>query len=147
MIIPPSLQISSITSPCICHFKDKKHQAAGPPHFYVVIPVNGAIDLVLTMVTSQIESITGYYSNYPKAFASLVAVDANVLPFLNRQSLINCNQIELIAKTELAKKFDPAHGFEMKMPAVPDVLMAKIIEAVENSPIVKPVIKKLLNAR
>lgn len=96
------------------------------------------------MITSQIDSITDYYSNNSRAFASLVAVDGSVLPFLNRPSLINCNSVELVAKVELLRRCDPAHGFEMKAPTVPDELKNRIIAAIDNSPVVKPIIKKLL---
>lgn len=143
--IPPSIQINTIVAPCVCHFKDKQHRPEGPPHFYVIIPVNSATDLVLTMITSQVASTTAYYSNKPDAYASLVAVGKNDLPFLSvNPSLINCNNVELVPKAELSKKFDPAHGFEMKLPSVPEELKKRIIEAIHNSPIVKPIIKKLL---
>jgi hypothetical protein len=145
LAIPPAIQINSITTPCVCHFKDKKHRPEGPPHFYVIIPVNSATDLVLTMITSQIDSKTAYYSGRPDAFASLVAVGKSDLPFLSVDpSLIDCNSVELVPKVELSKKYDPAHGFEMKMPDVPVELQQRIIAAIQNSPIVKPVIKKLL---
>jgi len=97
------------------------------------------------MITSQIDSKTAYYSGRPDAFASLVAVGKGDLPFLSVDpSLIDCNSVELIPKAELSKKYDPAHGFEMKMPDVPEELRIRIIKAIHNSPIVKPVIKKLL---
>jgi hypothetical protein len=67
------------------------------------------------------------------------------LPFLSVDpSLINCNSVELVAKVELLKRCDPAHGFEMKTPTVPDELKNRIITAIDNSPVVKPIIKKLL---
>lgn len=143
--IPSSIQISTIAAPCVCHFKDKQHRPEGPPHFYVIIPVNAATDLVLTMITSQVVSTTTYYSNNPDAYTSLVAVGKSDLPFLSVDpSLINCNNVELVPKAELSKKFDPTHGFEMKLPAVPEELKKRIIAAIHNSPIVKPIIKKLL---
>ena len=143
--IPPSILINTIVTPCVCHFKDKRHRPEGPPHFYVIIPVNAATDLVLTMITSQIASTTAYYSNNPDAYASLVAAGKSDLPFLPVDpSLINCNNVELVAKVELLKRCAPAHGFEMKTPTVPDKLKDRIITAINNSPVVKPIIKKLL---
>lgn len=143
--IPPSIQISSISAPCVCHFKDKQHHPDGPPHFYVIIPVNTATDLVLTMITSQIESRTAYYSNRPDAFASLIAVEKCELPFLSvNPSLIDCNNVEVVPKADLSNKYDPVYGFEMKMSSVPEALQKKIVAAIQNSPIVKPVVKKLL---
>ena len=97
------------------------------------------------MITSQVASTTAYYSNRPDAYASLISVGKSELPFLSVDpSLINCNNVELVPKAELSKKFDPAHGFEMKLPVVPDSLKNKIVAAINNSPIVKPIIKKLL---
>jgi hypothetical protein len=143
--IPPAIQISTIATPCVCHFKDKLHRPEGPPHFYVIIPVNTSTDLVLTMITSQVASTTAYYSNNPEAYASLVAVGKSDLSFLSVDpSLINCNNVELVPKAELPKKFDPAHGFEIKLPTVPEELKKRIVAAIRNSPIVKPIIKKLL---
>ncbi|MBI5484888.1 MAG: hypothetical protein HY888_10560 [Deltaproteobacteria bacterium] len=143
--IPLSIQISSIEAPCVCHFKDKQHRPEGPPHFYVIIPVNSATDLVLTMITSQIVSATDYYSNRPDAYASLIAVRKSDLPFLSVDpSMINCNNVELVPKADLPRKFDPAFGFEMKLPTVPEELTKRIITAIHNSPVVKPIIKKLL---
>ena len=143
--LPPSVQINAINDPCVCHFKDKKHRPEGPPHFYVIIPVNATSDLVLTMITSQVESRTVYYSGNPRAYASLVAVRKSDLPFLSIDpSLIDCNNAELVPKSELPKKFDPKHGFEMKMPTVPEELKQRIITAIHNSPVVKPIIKRLL---
>ncbi|HIJ81153.1 MAG TPA: hypothetical protein HPP76_05545 [Desulfuromonadales bacterium] len=143
--IPPSIQISAISSPCVCHFKDKQHRPEGPPHFYVIIPVNSATDLVLTMITSQVQSKIDYYTRTNVVAAtSLIAVDGTDLQFLNRPSLIDCNSVELVPKAELSKKYDPAHGFEIKLPVIPDALKNQIVVAINNSPIVKPIIKKLL---
>jgi hypothetical protein len=113
----------------------------------VVIPVNESIDLILTMITSKIESVTNYYSGNPGAFASLVSLDGKELSFLNRSSLIDCNNIELIAKADLLKKIDPSYGFELKTSTVPDELKQRIIRAITHSPVVKPIIKKLLHSK
>jgi hypothetical protein len=90
-------------------------------------------------------STTDYYSNRPDAYASLVAVGKSDLPFLSVDpSMINCNNVELVPKADLPSKFDPAYGFEMKLPTVPEELAKRIISAIHNSPVVKPIIKKLL---
>jgi len=97
------------------------------------------------MITSQIESRTAYYSNRPDAFASLIAVEKCELPFLSvNPSLIDCNNVEVVPKADLSNKYDPVYGFEMKMSSVPEALQKKIVAAIQNSPIVKPVVKKLL---
>lgn len=97
------------------------------------------------MITSQIESRTAYYSNRPDAFASLIAVERADLPFLSvNPSLIDCNKVEVVPKADLLSKCDPAHGFDIKQPSVPEGLQARIVAAIQNSPIVKPIIKKLL---
>ena len=97
------------------------------------------------MITSQVQSKIDYYTRINAvAVTSLVAVSRTDLHFLNRPSLIDCNIVELVPKAELSKKYDPAHGFEMKLPVVPEALKNKIVAAITNSPIVKPIIKKLL---
>jgi hypothetical protein len=111
----------------------------------VIIPVNAATDLVLTMITSQVASATAYYSNNPEAYESLVAVGKNDLPFLSVDpSLINCNNAELVPKADLPRKIDPSHGFEIKLSTVPESLIKRIFAAIYKSPIVKPIIKKTL---
>ncbi len=148
MQIPPIVQINAIKDICVCHFKDKSHRPEGPPHFYIIIPVNSATDLILTMVTSQVQRKKDYYSKTnPRAVQSLVALDGNDFSFLNRQSLIDCNSVELLAKADLLKKCDPAHSFEMKVPTVPEHVKRQIVNAINSSPIVKPFIKKLLPSR
>jgi len=97
------------------------------------------------MITSQVQSKIDYYTRTNAvAVTSLVAVDGTDLQFLNRPSLIDCNSVELVPKAELSKKYDPAYGFEMKLPVVPDALNNQIVAAIKNSPLVKPIIKKLL---
>ena len=97
------------------------------------------------MITSQVQSKIDYYTRTNAvAVTSLVAVDGTDLRFLNRPSLIDCNSVELVPRAELSKKYDPAHGFKIKLPVVPDSLKNKIVAAINNSPIVKPIIKKLL---
>lgn len=144
MLIPPAIQINSIQDVCVCHFKDKSHRSEGPPHFYVIIPVNAASDIILTMITSQVANKEAYYQANPRAAGCLVRVNNGYFAFLNRDSVIDCNNAELLPKADLLKKFDPAHGFTMKAPTIPEHVKRQIIRAINCSPLVKPYIKKLL---
>lgn len=143
MDLPNEVIISSIKSFCVCHFKDVKHNPDAKPHFYVNVPVNESSSLLLCIITSQIENRKNYYSKTnKKALNSLVYVDNMTLSFLSKESVIDCNQPELIGRHELIKMVDPKYGIEMKASQIPLNLQKKIIQAIQNSPVVKKYIKK-----
>ncbi len=144
--MPPEVVIDVITSPCICFFKDTKFKDDAPPHFYIIIPVNEASDLILSMITSKISSRVKYYSNTnkPEAVNSLVKINKETFSFLTRESVVECNQAEVIPKGQMKNKIDKEHGFSFKAPEIPILLLEEIKEAIRSSPLVSNYIKKLL---
>ncbi|MDO8444529.1 MAG: hypothetical protein Q7T53_00235 [Deltaproteobacteria bacterium] len=143
--LPPSLVIGSVTNPCIIHFKDVKHASDAPPHYYVAVPLNDDVSLLLCIITSQIEKRTTFYSKSNKtAISCLVPVDKHALPFLTRESIIECNQPEVLPKEELVKRVNPKHKFNVTQRDIPPDLKGKVLDAIKRSPLVEPFIKKMV---
>lgn len=61
-------------------------------------------------------------------------------------SVIDCNQAELLTVDELVNRIDPRCGFEIKMSCkeISVSLKTKIIEAIKISPVVRPHYKQLI---
>jgi len=143
--LPLNLIIESLTGFCVCYFKDKRHAPESPPHYYVTVPITDDTSLLLCIITSQVEKKMWYYRNVNvSAISSLVLVDQSSLPFLTKESFIDCNKAELIEKNELIKIVDSKPSLEIKTRDVPDELKRKIISAINKSPLVSPFIKKLI---
>lgn len=143
--LPPSYVIGSITGTCVCNFKDVNHAPDAPPHYYITIPLSDKINLLLCIITSQIDKRTNFYNKAHKtSVSSLVAVNKHVLPFLTRDSIIDCNQPEILAKEELIKRVNPKHKFSVIQRELPLDLKLKTLEAIKNSPLVEPFIKKMI---
>lgn len=143
--IPPEITINVIKSPCICHFKDVDFPENAPPHFYVVIPVNDAFDLILCIITSKVEKRERYYcTRNPKAASSLVKIGPTIFSFLSKDSVIDCNQTQLLSKNDLKKKVHHKYDFNIKSSDITSSLLSEIKNAIKNSPLVRDSIKKLL---
>lgn len=143
--LPPAYVIGSVTEPCVVHFKDVRHASDAPPHYYITIPLNDDVSLLLCIITSQIEKRTTFYSKTNKSAVScLVPVDKQVLPFLTRESIIECNQPEILTKEELAKCVNPKHKFNVTQRDIPPDLKGKVLDAIKSSPLVEPFIKKMI---
>lgn len=143
--IPSNIKIDVIKFPCICHFKDVDFPENAPPHFYVVIPANDAVDLILCIITSKVEKREKYYwTRNPRAASSLVKIDSTIFPFLSKDSVIDCNQTQLLSKNDLKKKVHHKYDFNVKASDIPHSLLLEIKSAIKNSPLVRDSIKKLL---
>lgn len=147
MELPINLQIDNIDSFCVCHFKHKRHSLSSPPHFYIIIPVNPTSDFIACIITSQIEKKKNFYNRAnQKATKSLVSINKNTFSFLSKECLIDCNQAELIPKSNFLKIVDDKYGFTIKERNLSENLKLEIVEAIKNSPIVTPHIKKLIDS-
>lgn len=143
--LPIEAIIKSIESPCICHFKDINHPKDSPCHFYVVIPVNNTSDLILCIITSKKEKRKAYYNRIkPKASESLVKINRQDFPFLNRDSIVDCNRAELISKNIFKKRIDSNHNLKIKVRNIEPSVLKKIKTAIKNSPLVASYIKELI---
>lgn len=145
MDVPLSLIAKSLSGFCVCNFKDVNHDPKAPAHYYVSVPINDDLNLLLCVITSQINNRVRYYHRTnDKAISSLVRVDKNELPFLDKVSVIECNQPVLIRKNEIYKIVDPKHNFKIVCRDIPQDIKKQVIDAIANSPLVKPFIKKML---
>ncbi len=66
------------------------------------------------------------------------------MSFLSKESVINCNSAELLSKTTFQKRISPKHGIQVIERNVPASLKKQIIKAIQDSPVVKRYIKKLV---
>lgn len=147
MELPVNLQIDSIDSFCVCHFKHKKHSPSSPSHFYIIIPIKPSSDFIICIITSQIVKKKDFYDRpNQKALKSLVSINKNIFDFLSKESIIDCNQTELIPKSKFSRIIDDKYGFTIKERNIPEALRLEIVEAIKNSPLVTPNIKKLIDA-
>lgn len=147
MDLPIDFIIKTFTDFCVCYFKDIRHDSSAPPHYYITVPVSDDSFILFCIITSQVENKLWYYKKKnEKALESLVRIDPNHLPFLTKISVIDCNMAELISRDEIVDIIDSKLDPPIKVITrnIPDELKDKIISAIKNSPIVKPIIKKMI---
>lgn len=149
MDLPPHVVVNSIDDPCVVRFKDTKHDETAPAHYYIVLPVAEDKGMVICIITSQLDKKISYYERVnKKAITSLVHPDQHNLAFLNpkKRSIIDCNSAELLSKGQLNHRVDASHGIKVVQREIPVNLADKVKNAVLNSPVVKPNVKKALKA-
>ena len=147
MEIPYTLVIDNLTEFSVCYFKDKNHHAQAPPHFFVVIPIADARNLVISIITSKVEKRARFYDE--KGQSSLVGVSPRNLCCLSKDSIVDCNQAEALSKRELLSRVDPTRGFRIGASGdqIDPSLKERILNAIKSSPNVKPYIKEYLKNR
>jgi hypothetical protein len=148
--LPLKLLIQSIDDYCIINFKDTAHNPEAPPHNYIVLPLDGAEDIVICVITSQMDSLLNYYQKTKKgerALQCLVHVDYRILEFLrhDKTSLIECNKAELISKEELKHRVDQRYSFDFPKRGLPKELVERIRRAIRESPIVRGNVKAAID--
>ncbi len=145
MDIPPELVAKTLSGFSVCYFKNEEHQPDAPPHYHITVPINDDSSLLLTVITSQVETRQKYYERTNKeALSSLVTVSKKDLKFLKKKSIVECNQPQLIRKIDFNKIVDPDHDFKIVARDIPNELKEEIVQAIKASPIVKPFIKKMI---
>ncbi|HDH00996.1 MAG TPA: hypothetical protein ENG80_04210 [Nitrospirae bacterium] len=145
MDFPPEYVAKTLSGFSVCYFKNEEHLPDAPPHYHITIPINDDSSLLLTVITSQIENRLKYYERTKKkALSSLVTVSKKDLKFLKKTSIVECNQPQLVRKIDFNKIVDPDHEFKVVARDIPDELKEEIIQAIKESPIVKPFIKKMV---
>jgi hypothetical protein len=143
--LPPAVILSSINDFCILFFKDTKHEPEAGPHFWVIFPVSPALRFSVSIVTSQIDKRKKYYQMNNKALKCLVKISNDIFAFLNKESVIDCNRMELLSKEELIKRVDPTGPCEIKTTErFPSFLRREIFSAIDQSPLISPDIKKII---
>lgn len=144
--IPPEVIAETLSDFCICYFKHNKHDSQAQPHYYVSVPISDDTCILICIITSQIENKLWFYRHTKeKAIDSLVKVTPDNMKFLSKESVVECNNAELIIKKHFGKYVHPKVPLKIITREVPEEIKAKIIKAIKDSPIVKPYIKKLLD--
>lgn len=147
MDLPPALILESIDNFCVLFFKDIKHDPQAGPHFWVVFPVSQVLQFSVIIITSQIDRREKYYQKNPKALRCLVKISNDIFPFLNKESVIDCNRMELLSKEELIRRLDPAGPCQIKTrERFPSFLKREIFSAIDQSPLISPDIKKIIKS-
>jgi hypothetical protein len=150
MDLPSEDLLNSIRDFCVIYFKDSKHQKDAPPHFYVTFPVRDALSLIICIITSQVATQKEYYRRTnAKAEKCLIQVSNDVFSFLDRKknSVIDCNQAELLSKEELRKRIDSQTPFEIKERKIPSFLKKEVGSAIIRSPLIPKSIKNLIKGK
>lgn len=145
MDFPPAFIADTLKGFCVCYFKNTDHDPESPPHYHITVPISDASYLLLCVITSQMENRIKYYQRTNKrAVPCLVKVDKNDLHFLNKESIIECNQPMLVRKKNFGRIVDSKQKCKVIMRDIPSYLKEKIVKAINDSPIVRPFFKKLL---
>jgi hypothetical protein len=137
----------------ICYFRDLRHKKESPPHFHVLVPVSNATFLCLCIITTKFENLSEYYNREgeEKALECLVYIDSSDFAFLtaSRGCVINCNVAEIVDKDGLDRIIDKKYGFQIKAnhDDFSAELKVKILNAIDESPIVKGYVKKMIATR
>lgn len=152
MKLPLKLIIKSLSSSKfhICYFKDKNHDLNAPPHYHVLVPVKSDSYLLICVITTKFEKLSRYYKSVDKedAVNSLVYIDSNDFSFITSSEgcVVNCNNAELLVRQDFLNRIDKSVGIKIcaREKKFNNVLKKKIFKAIQNSPIVKNIIKKEL---
>lgn len=148
MKLPPKLILEGIKDFAVLLYKDTQHDIAAPPHFFLIFPITDDPFFAVAIITSQIERKESYYGQAnPKALASLVRIGSGTFPFLSRESVIECNQTEMLSVEELTRRIDPKYSLEVKAREIPLSLKKQVLQAITLSPLVPPYIKHLLKQK
>jgi len=140
--IPAALDIDALKGFSACFFKDKNHRKESPPHYYITIPSKQPSCLIICLVSSQLEKKIAYYKrSNEKCLNSLLTIEEADLDFLDRKSVIDCNNAEHIHKNALKNRV-VSKTYNFIADDIPDDLKHKIIEAIRLSPKIKPYIKE-----
>lgn len=147
MDLPPAIVLRSIEDFAVVFFKDRTHEDAAPPHFYVIFPVSETLRFSVNIITSQVSKRSEYYERVNrKALLSLVFLKAEDFSFLNRESVVDCNRMEIFTIEELVKRIDPRGEFDLKTRIVPDHIKDQIFRAIEKSPLIPQAMKSIISA-
>ena len=147
MVIPFNSFLKSINERefGVIYFRDTEHHPGSPPHNYIIVPTEPPYCITVCLITSQIAKRKEYHKGRP-TLTSLVELDVAPFSFITKPSIIDCNYAEMINKASLETRIDKSRTYEMRIrdKDFPDKHKSPILQAINNSPIVKPFIKRSL---
>ena len=70
----------------------------------------------------------------------------DIFDFLAKESIIDCNHMELLSKEELIKRIDPSVPCQIKIYSgeMPSFLKREIFSAIDQSPLLSTTTKKII---
>ncbi len=144
MDLPRHVAIEGIkpSKSTVYHFKNSTYEESAPAHIHIAIPVNDSTYVLLTMITSQVTKRKEFYAHNAKALESVIEITSNELDFIKKASVIDCNKPLYQTKEELDSIISGDITFIDA--SLSDDLIERIRAGIINSPLVKPVVKKLL---
>jgi hypothetical protein len=112
--------------------------------YFVVMNRNPKTDKVLIMITSttQIEKRKEFIKRVKISEKTLVTVLQKEYPTFISESAFNCNDIHEVSMGDLIRKIEDDGS--MNYPKIPDTIIKKLILGVNESPVVREEIKKML---
>lgn len=126
----------------ICHFQDFDHPTGIPFHYRIFIPITDESYVLLGLITSKVQQREKFYQNNQTLLRGLIKINQKELKFLKKESVIDCNKVELASKAKLIERIS-LDDFKIICcgDEIPIYLQKQIIQAIQNSPMVKPNIK------
>jgi bifunctional DNA-binding transcriptional regulator/antitoxin component of YhaV-PrlF toxin-antitoxin module len=144
MEIPPEVRIrAGIKTGTVYYFKEETHKQDAPPHHFVIINSNPALDRVLVLVcaSSQIEKIKKNRKNLPSE--TLVEVSHSDYTDFVLPTIFDCNTVYEKTISQIVKKL-----VNKKLGAYNEDMGSEIVARLRNavlaSPLVRRGIKELL---
>lgn len=135
----------------VYYYKDSTHSAGSPPHYNILIPIQDDSSLLICLITSQLNKKIDYYRNMhntsqtrQRLLKSLVFVGKKELPFLDKDSIIDCNQAVYLTRDEFKKRILYKEEFKIIDKLIPTEIKKNIIAATKNSPLIPSSIIKLI---
>lgn len=147
-VLPPKiaaqLVLKELKEWSVVWFQDNNLKYPGP-HWYIIIPTPDQPYFLLNMITSHGYDLTKYYESTkkPKAAKCLVKISNNEFEFLDRNSVINCNECERLSTDEIIHRMDEDKGFRHYPNRIPAYLRQEIVSAIIRSPLISPFIQKI----
>ncbi len=141
----PSLQEAFLTALNTCgiiRFRDKRLDQSVSEHYYVAIPVDRNMSLLLCIITSQVQKRIDYAKRM-KSIDGLVKVSKKDIPYLDMESIIDCNQTSLVPKTSEKLYWLEINTFKM-YGELSSAVRNRVFAAIRKSPVVAEAIKQML---
>lgn len=112
--------------------------------YFVVLNRNPKTDIFLILLTStsQVAKKREFVKRAGISDQTIVTVSPAEYSVFNAESAFNCNDVHEVKMSDLIKKIE--EGGSMNYPKISDTVLVRLIVAINASPRVAPVIKKLL---
>lgn len=112
------------------YYRQDRGLSSPEPHYFIVLSRdNGAeTDIVLTVVTSQVDKCKRRAACWGRAPESLVEIAVGEHPSLTKPSIVDCNEIFVRSADHLHATLDPVKGASVA--PLGDALLARILDGV-----------------